>query len=50
MGSFLASGYAKNLEGEEGGKIGHDRENVYVNGDYVGDRISLTQMMMGLKP
>lgn len=46
---FLPLAMLRNLEGEEGGKIGHDRENVYVNGDYVGDRISLNQNDDGLK-
>ncbi len=46
---FLPLAMIADFDREEGRKIAHDRQNVYVNGDYVGDKISLTQNDGGVK-
>ena len=46
---FLPLAMIADFDRGESGKMAHDRQNVYVNGDYVGDKISLTQNDDGLK-
>ena len=46
---FLPLAMFADFDRNEGNKLAHDRENVYVDGDYVGDRISLTQNDNGRK-
>lgn len=46
---FLPLAMITDFDAQEGGKMAHDRQNVYVNGDYIGDKISLTQNDGGVK-
>lgn len=40
---FFMYPFLPNQNNDNGGKIAHDIYQVYVNGDYVGDKLSITQ-------
>lgn len=46
---FLPLAMITDFDMTEGLKTAHDRQNVYVNGDYIGDKISLAQNDGGLQ-
>ncbi|MFY9177460.1 MAG: hypothetical protein WBI74_10750 [Caldicoprobacterales bacterium] len=41
--SFFVYPFLSNLQDDDGNKMAHDSYQVYVNGDYVGDKLSITQ-------